>query len=393
MKFAYLKYGDLVGPFSRYSPGGVVPDGGPESYLHQFLAVTEGHKRLIISICDTPGSVQGHGAKGWNMRRNLVLPGTPGRYLGAAALWLRALPRLVAFRPDVIVVVAPNYLLSLALAVKAMTGCRVVFSCHSQLWARTGLLGDLLRKLKFRNILRTDSAICHGPYLQGQLLEMGYPRQALVEFNAGHSYLLQRKDGRGLPDSVKDLERFFLYVGRVEREKGALDLLEAFAGISGAEGTSLVYAGEGGAMAELGQRARSGRAAGRVRLLGWIDYAALGGLLEKALAVVVPSWDSCPEGRCKAVSEAHALGIPVIAPDTGFFAYGVRHGEDGLLYEPNSVPGMRAAMEAILGDEELAGRLRRGAAEVGQGYLVPEAIFADALGQVFFSASQEKGSA
>ena len=52
--------------------------------------------------------------------------------------------------------------------------------------------------------------------------------------------------------------------------------------------------------------------------------------------VVTPTQSQFPEGRCMATMEGLVMGVPVIAPNFGPFPFLVKHGENGLLFEPDS---------------------------------------------------------
>ena len=57
------------------------------------------------------------------------------------------------------------------------------------------------------------------------------------------------------------------------------------------------------------------------------------------------------------VLEALALGTPVVSTDVGGIPDVVTDGETGLLVPPRDAPAMRAAVERLLGDADLRGRL------------------------------------
>jgi glycosyltransferase involved in cell wall biosynthesis len=63
------------------------------------------------------------------------------------------------------------------------------------------------------------------------------------------------------------------------------------------------------------------------------------------------------EGFGLAVAEAMAAGRPVVAARGGALLELVADGETGLLVEPRDAPGMRAAVERLLGDPALRERL------------------------------------
>lgn len=137
-----------------------------------------------------------------------------------------------------------------------------------------------------------------------------------------------------------------LFAGRLSREKGVLELVEA------ARGMNLVVAGDG----PLRDRVQEAR--------GFVPPQELAKLYARAAVVVCPS---LREGFGVVCVEAMAHGRPVVASAVGGLLDLVEDGETGLLVPPGDVEALRAAIERLLGDPELRRRLgdagRRRAAE------------------------------
>ena len=144
--------------------------------------------------------------------------------------------------------------------------------------------------------------------------------------------------GVDVPDGVGDEEQppFVLYAGRLSREKGVLELVEA------ANGMPLVVAGDG----PLRDRIPNA--------LGFVPHDDLQRLYERAAVVAVPSYR---EGFGVVCAEAMAHGRPVVASAVGGLLDLVVDGETGLLIPPGDVAGLRAALERLLADRELRRRL------------------------------------
>ena len=127
-----------------------------------------------------------------------------------------------------------------------------------------------------------------------------------------------------------------LYIGRLSEEKGVLELAEA------ARGLPLVVVGDGPL------RGRFPEA------VGFVPPAEVGAYIERAAVVVCPSRR---EGYGVVAREAMAYGRPVVATAVGGLIDAVVHGETGLLVPPRDPPALRAALERLLDDAELRGRL------------------------------------
>jgi glycosyltransferase involved in cell wall biosynthesis len=133
-----------------------------------------------------------------------------------------------------------------------------------------------------------------------------------------------------------------LFAGRLSREKGILELVEA------ARGMNLVVAGDGPLRPKV------------PGALGFVPHRELGELYERAGVVACPSHR---EGFNVVCAEAMAYGRPVVAGAVGGLLDLVVDEETGLLVPPRDVGALRAALERLLADEELRQRLGAAARE------------------------------
>jgi glycosyltransferase involved in cell wall biosynthesis len=90
-----------------------------------------------------------------------------------------------------------------------------------------------------------------------------------------------------------------------------------------------------------------------VRFRGWVDANELEGLYAAAACLVFPS---LYEGFGLPALEAMARGVPVACSGRGALAEVA--GDAALLFDPKSERSMAEAIERLLGDRELANRLR-----------------------------------
>jgi glycosyltransferase involved in cell wall biosynthesis len=133
-----------------------------------------------------------------------------------------------------------------------------------------------------------------------------------------------------------------LFAGRLSREKGILELLEA------GQGLRLVVAGDGPLRAQV------------PGALGWVPRGRLEQLYARATVVACPSHR---EGFGLACAEAMAHGRPVVASSVGGLRDLVVDEETGLLVPPGDVGALRAALERVLADPALRRRLGTAARE------------------------------
>jgi glycosyltransferase involved in cell wall biosynthesis len=147
--------------------------------------------------------------------------------------------------------------------------------------------------------------------------------------------------GVAIPGEVRAPEEppHALYVGRLAREKGVLELAEAL------DGLPLVVVGDG---------PLRGRLPASATVVGAVPPGEVGSHLERAALVVCPSRR---EGYGVAARQALAYGRPVVASDVGGLREVVIDGETGVLVPPRDPAALRAAVERLLGDAELRRRL------------------------------------
>ena len=151
-------------------------------------------------------------------------------------------------------------------------------------------------------------------------------------------------------------------IGRLVREKGYLELLEAFARVRPAFPDATLLAIGEALPSDHDDSADQIRA--RVRALGLEENVIFAGrradvpaLLAIGDLFVLPSWR---EGMPRSVIEAMAAGLPVVATDIRGCREEVIVGKTGLLVPPRDAEALARALATLLEDEEL--RRRMGAA-------------------------------
>jgi glycogen synthase len=150
-----------------------------------------------------------------------------------------------------------------------------------------------------------------------------------------------------------------LYFGRLEYEKGVQDLIAALPRIRRAHpGTRLLVAGKGTHADFLVEQARTHRVRRAVRMLGHLPDRSLAAALAAVDAVVLPSRYE-PFGMV--ALETAAAGTPLVASTAGGLGEVVRDGVTGLSFEPGDLPGIAAAVCAVL-DDPAGARIRARAA-------------------------------
>jgi glycosyltransferase involved in cell wall biosynthesis len=131
-------------------------------------------------------------------------------------------------------------------------------------------------------------------------------------------------------------EDFFLFAGRLSKEKGVQVLLEAFRELPSSR---LVIIGEGPEK-DAWQQAYS--SAANITFAGGQPREALLGMMKRCKAVLFPSlWY---EGLPFIILEAFATGTPVIASNLGAMAGLIAPGRNGLHFGPGNVQELQQAI-------------------------------------------------
>jgi glycosyltransferase involved in cell wall biosynthesis len=160
--------------------------------------------------------------------------------------------------------------------------------------------------------------------------------------------------------------RTILFVGRFDRHKGGDLVIEAFARLAGKfPEARLWFAGpDNGLRDDHGRRWSIGEylrarvpdpdARGRVEYLGPLPNSRIMELRRRALVSVVSSrYDNFPT----TVTEAMAMGCPIVAHRTGGIREQVADGVSGLLCTPGDVDDLAEKIGLLLNDPALAARL------------------------------------
>jgi glycosyltransferase involved in cell wall biosynthesis len=134
--------------------------------------------------------------------------------------------------------------------------------------------------------------------------------------------------------------RYFLYLGRLSAEKGVDTLLKAWGDLE----APLHLAGDGPDRSLLERLAPE-----NVRFLGLVPPEQATELVRGARALMLPSrWY---EGAPRAIPEAYAAGVPVVASRIGGLPEFVDEGTSGLLVPPGNVQALRRAAAHLVSDQ------------------------------------------
>jgi glycosyltransferase involved in cell wall biosynthesis len=149
----------------------------------------------------------------------------------------------------------------------------------------------------------------------------------------------------------------FLFLGRLNRDKGLLDLAAAFSGIDNSEAHLLVVGPDEERMGPQMLRLAGGNA----RRIHFVGFAAKPEeYLAAADVLCLPSYR---EGFGNVVIEAAAVGIPAIGSRIYGVVDAIAENESGLLFEVRNVSELQACLRVLCNEKERRIRLGRQARE------------------------------
>jgi glycosyltransferase involved in cell wall biosynthesis len=269
----------------------------------------------------------------------------------------RITARLAWLRPDVVHAVGPVCLGAWGVLAARALGLPLVASFHTDLLRyvagyrlgfAAGALAAWLRSL--HGLAHVN--LCPSTATRHELMEQGVPRVGLwrggVDSGRFHpekrSLAMRARLSEGRPD-----QPLLLYVGRLAREKSVESLAWVMDALPDAR---LALVGDGP------DRKRLERVFAKlpVYFAGFLTGDELAAAYASTDVFVMPS---TTETLGFVALEAMASGVPVVAADAGGLRDVVRHGENGLLYDPRRRKAALAPIQRLLASRGLARELAR----------------------------------
>jgi glycosyltransferase involved in cell wall biosynthesis len=156
--------------------------------------------------------------------------------------------------------------------------------------------------------------------------------------------------GRGRPPESPTL----LFVGRLLKEKGALDLIEAMPSVLSRVACKLVIVGEGELEGALRNRIRQLGLGESVTMAGYLEGEDLLRAYAAADVFVLPSWS---EGFPTVLAEAMDAGLPIVTTRIRGAVDHLVEGEHALFVSARDVSGLSSALVELIRDSELRARM------------------------------------
>ena len=281
--------------------------------------------------------------------------------------------------PDVLVCGGYNYLA----AWQAMNWAkrnRIEFLlwCESTAQDRRGR-HSLVEWLKRKFLHNCDGFVVPGRSALEYLKQFASPKQKIflarnavdIDLFAAKEQQIRRTADR-LRGELALPARYFLFVGRLVRSKGVVDLIEAYSQLNPElrSQISLVFAGDGPLRAELEALAQD-IYPGSVHFAGFVQRDELASYYALAECLVMPTHTD-PWGLV--VNEAMACSLPVICANVAGCAEDLVR-ENGIRVAPGDVRQLSEAMRTVATDADLRRYMSRESVRLIQNYS-PEACAA-----------------
>lgn len=211
-------------------------------------------------------------------------------------------------------------------------------------------LPKILRRLFIQG---TSGSIVPGKASKNYLLSMGVPEKKIwiapnaVDSGFYASASAQAKKNKNKIKIEKGLpEKLLLYVGRLDPEKGLLDLLQAYAEIKQEmKGLGLVLCGDGSQRETLEAFCRQ-KALKDIFFAGFLSREELSVYYGISDLFVLPSHTE-PWGLV--VNEAMSCGLPVLCSKKAGAADDlIMNGENGYVFEPGDIPELAGLVKNLL---------------------------------------------
>jgi glycosyltransferase involved in cell wall biosynthesis len=144
--------------------------------------------------------------------------------------------------------------------------------------------------------------------------------------------------------------RVILFVGRLIRQKGVYELLDAVEQLTQDLDYHVLIAGEGPEEGRLRARTRALGLANRVSFTGYLDRATLAFAYARADVLACPSWS---EGFPTVVAEAMHAGLPIVTTREGGMDDHLIERQHALLVPVQNPDALADALRQLLTDERL----------------------------------------
>jgi glycosyltransferase involved in cell wall biosynthesis len=286
-----------------------------------------------------------------NISRNIHI-------LSDIACLIRLISILIKYHPSAVHSITPKAGL---LAMIAAFVARVPFRVHTftgQVWAtKLGLRRLMLKSFDWLIASLATFNIVDSPSQQQFLIdEKVLCKKNSIVFGLGSVSGVDLKRFKSSKAAFNELRHalgisegafVFAYLGRLNKDKGVLDLAQAFSRIKDSNAYLLIVGpDEGGFVDEI--KKKNAHKLEQIRFVGFTKVPEQ--YLAASNALCLPSYR---EGFGSVIIEAAAMGVPAIASNIYGISDAVVNNETGLFHKPADVSSILACLNSFLNDPKL----------------------------------------
>lgn len=223
---------------------------------------------------------------------------------------------------------------------------------------------------------RIDCIITPSEFYKTKLMEDGIEENKIKVL---HNFI----DIKQYDVETKD-EGYALYFGRLSKEKGILNLINAF---SRTENGMLYIAGEGEEKENIKKLIDENKLNDRIRLLGFLNPDKMKEYIRKCKFVVVPSiwYENCPYS----IMETLAIGKPIIGSNIAGIPELVQDNINGFTFKYNNIEELTEKMQKLFTDDSLIEEFSKKSKEICK-ELYSKEFYYNELMNIYNSLLKEK---
>ena len=182
-------------------------------------------------------------------------------------------------------------------------------------------------------------------------------RKKFIEYGVHYDKICSIHNFIDLPKNItENIGDYAIYFGRISKEKGIFNLIEALARIK--KGV-LYIAGSGPDEEKLKNMVKELKINNRVKFLGYLQTKELNNYIVNSRFAILPSiwYDNCPYS----VLETLAQGKTILGSNIAGIPELVKNNVSGLTFQYDSIDELRNKMELLFCDDELVRKLEKNA--------------------------------
>lgn len=163
---------------------------------------------------------------------------------------------------------------------------------------------------------------------------------------------------------------YAFYLGRLSKEKGILNLIEAIGDIPDAK---LLIAGDGPERERIEAYINEHKLDGRITLLGYQNQDSIHKYITNSRFVVIPS--ICNENCPYSVLEAIEIGKPIVASRIGGIPELIADGENGYLYKADDISELKEKLTLMLDNDDKVNRFAQKSRGLYENHYSPDSYY------------------